>query len=1101
MRSIPAVLSALLLVAPALSAAELRYFDDATLRAVQFVDLDEGWAVGDEGVIWHTFDGGRTWERQSTGLRASLRSVHFLNPLFGWVAGREELPQGGSTGVLLYTADGGVNWKRVLGNALPGLNLVRFVDEKTGFIAGDGADQLPGGLFMTTDGGTHWQPIAGPRSPSWLAGDFTSGPGGTLAGVWNRLACLYRDHLGVVDVDPLGGRSVFGLQLQGGGAGIAVGQGGLVLQTSDGGKSWRYADAGLSPEMQASWDFHAVCAVGKDVWAVGRPGSTVLHSRDQGKTWQVELTRSPLPLHGLCFRDDKHGWAVGEMGLVLATTDGGRNWQVQRRGGERTAVLFIHTRPEGVPLDTVALLGGQDGYFAAALRVTAPDFASAAPARSTEALRFAAATRQAGGLTGEMLWQFPVPSTLAGATREELIGSWDQLHGSRAAEQMLRQLVLAVRMWRPDVIVTDNCDIASATVAETLLVEAVHEAFEQAADPKAFPEQINAMGLEPWKPSKLYGRWEGRTVPQVSLDLTVFEKQLGASAREFARPAATLLAEKPVPVPSKRGYRLVASHLTGAEDHQSLMEGITLKDGVARRILPEVADPTPEEQKAQRQTTALQAMIETPPSALTQPERVLSQMGTMLADMPDDQAGRAAYSVAWHFVRQGQWTLAREAFSLLVERYPTHPLAVDAYRWLIQHNASSEARRRHELGQFLVFQKIDSEVQRKSPPSPEEKAKALTDSGAAQRQALQSIPDVNPRVNQSHMVVATTTAKDVPDLVEQTKMHADQAMASKGASRDWYQGALDFDSKLAKFGPLFATDPAVQFPVQSVRRRLGGVESTVNWYRQFAAQQPHGPWRQIAISELWMINRNGPAPRPVATCRFTNTRPLLDGKLDDACWEAVAPFQAKTITGEPVKYLEDRDEKVVPLLQNAIGDTTKDYPTEVRLAHDDEYLYLSVRCFHPDGCAVPPVKGRTHDADLRRFDRISLLLDLDRDYATCFHLQIDQRGCVAEDCWGDKTWNPRWFVAIHSEARGWTAEAAIPLGALTGDPVTPGTTWACNVLRVIPGHGVQAWSLPAEVPEEALRPEGMGLLMFTQDAPQPARPAHPLSVPTSPRSR
>ena len=70
-------------------------------------------------------------------------------------------------------------------------------------------------------------------------------------------------------------------------------------------------------------------------------------------------------------------------------------------------------------------------------------------------------------------------------------------------------------------------------------------------------------------------------------------------------------------------------------------------------------------------------------------------------------------------------------------------------------------------------------------------------------------------------------------------------------------------------------------------------------------------------------------------------------------------------------------------------------------------------------------------------------------------------------------------MAVHSETRGWTVEAAIPLTALTGDRVTPGRAWACNVVRVLPGRGVQAWSLPAEAPEEALRPEGMGLLLFT----------------------
>ena len=38
------------------------------------------------------------------------------------------------------------------------------------------------------------------------------------------------------------------------------------------------------------------------------------------------------------------------------------------------------------------------------------------------------------------------------------------------------------------------------------MAEAVHEAFERAADPKAFPEQLNVLGLEPWKASKLYAR-------------------------------------------------------------------------------------------------------------------------------------------------------------------------------------------------------------------------------------------------------------------------------------------------------------------------------------------------------------------------------------------------------------------------------------------------------------------------------------------------------------------------------------------------------------------------------------------------------------------
>ena len=44
-------------------------FEDAGVHAVQFVDASEGWACGDDGVVWHSIDGGKNWERQKTGTR------------------------------------------------------------------------------------------------------------------------------------------------------------------------------------------------------------------------------------------------------------------------------------------------------------------------------------------------------------------------------------------------------------------------------------------------------------------------------------------------------------------------------------------------------------------------------------------------------------------------------------------------------------------------------------------------------------------------------------------------------------------------------------------------------------------------------------------------------------------------------------------------------------------------------------------------------------------------------------------------------------------------------------------------------------------------
>jgi hypothetical protein len=150
----------------------------------------------------------------------------------------------------------------------------------------------------------------------------------------------------------------------------------------------------------------------------------------------------------------------------------------------------------------------------------------------------------------------------------------------------------------------------------------------------------------------------------------------------------------------------------------------------------------------------------------------------------------------------------------------------------------------------------------------------------------------------------------------------------------------------------------------------------------------------------------------------------------------------------------------------------------VYLTYDREYLYLGLVCRQPKERYVAPVKPRPRDADLAAFDRVSLMLDVDRDYSTFYHLQIDQRGCTCEDCWGDLSWNPKWFVAVQSEPGVWQIEAAIPLAELTGEPLTLGKAWACNVTRVVPGQGVQAFSLPADAQP---RPEGMGLLMFVPD--------------------
>jgi photosystem II stability/assembly factor-like uncharacterized protein len=59
------------------------------LNALTFPTPDQGWAVGNEGLIIHTADGGATWSKQSTHSTEDLKAVAFPTPQSGWAVGRE----------------------------------------------------------------------------------------------------------------------------------------------------------------------------------------------------------------------------------------------------------------------------------------------------------------------------------------------------------------------------------------------------------------------------------------------------------------------------------------------------------------------------------------------------------------------------------------------------------------------------------------------------------------------------------------------------------------------------------------------------------------------------------------------------------------------------------------------------------------------------------------------------------------------------------------------------------------------------------------------------------------------------------------------------
>jgi photosystem II stability/assembly factor-like uncharacterized protein len=202
-------------------------------------DGHSGWIVGEDGLILHTADGGRSWAAQQSGVHSRLFAVAALSPETACIVGSDGVllrtNDGGKSWVLqksrnivffgvsfpdahngwavgefqtiLQTVDGGVTWQLrhggVRSGAIPPYFAVAFSDPRRGWISG-----MAGAMLSTEDGGHNWHEtkLPVPESRSLFSIALTSdadawaaGAGGLLfrltAGQWKSQASTTRSDL------------------------------------------------------------------------------------------------------------------------------------------------------------------------------------------------------------------------------------------------------------------------------------------------------------------------------------------------------------------------------------------------------------------------------------------------------------------------------------------------------------------------------------------------------------------------------------------------------------------------------------------------------------------------------------------------------------------------------------------------------------------------------------------------------------------------------------------------------------------------------------------------------------------------------------------
>ncbi len=997
-------------------------WEDADLTDVWFRDTEQGWACGDRGTLLMTNDGGQTWTTQPSSFLGRLECLTMADAQQGWAAGWEIVPYTGlATGVLLRTRDGGQSWIRDQSLVLPPLTWARAFPGGNGWTAGRATSLFPTGIQRTATGGRAWGSVGDPpgnsnspfrqgepdgpsespaRPLAWAHGSLADFDHGLLVGPEGELLRCGPQQVVPGQVPGLQGRRVRRVHLAGDGRAWLVGDGGLVLTSPDAGVHWQLPSGWPADESTRAIDFRGLAVRGPRIWVVGTPGSVVFHSSDAGQTWTAQPTGQPLPLESICFASDSQGCAVGALGVVVVTQDGGATWNTVRGKGHRLGLLELALTPEEICWELLAEAAGSQNWRARVELLTPVSPGGFLGGAGLTLATLHQAVLAAGGFGADQVWVNPQREP--GGSDTSRVGaapSGALPTAEPARERILRILAQRIRQWRPEVIsVADERLFESGAASQPMRSFAV-EAVALAAETSSAPAAERAW-LEPWGVRRVVSTRRGGMRGDWNLSAMQWTEGLARSLGETVLQAQGQLGRQVPPMQATVAVR----QLQGPQPGRDLKSGIAQRDRGPLRSDETGGRDSPHLAQSLMRQRHIGAILT---SLAGQPEesvKLLGEMQRWSQQLDRNSAGWLWFRLGSEYARTGQWSLAAETLTAFARRHRDHPLAPAALVWLVQYGASQE------VGHCLKRQStgvLDPRVARSALESAGFPAEAI----GAEPAALPPGPDALPL-----------------DLAGAA------ALPEPGSAVDRSLQAVAAAQVLAQLAPPVHAEPLVRFPMTQWEVQRQSALAAELWGA--LVETCAGPdWRRAAQVETWLQTGQGTPPPDRVTVTLVDTKPKLDGDLSDPCWQACTPLELRSTQ-----------------------DATCALATQVRLVHDEEFLYWAARCQMPSPGDSGQPGPRRRDQDLADCDRIVLWLDTDRDRQTAFQLMVDQRGWVSDQCWHNEAWNPRWFVATQRGSGFWTIETAIPLAELADPSQLPGGVWAMACQRMVPGCGT--WTVP-----------------------------------------
>lgn len=343
-----------------------------------FIDSLYGWVCQSSEVLLKTSNGGNNWTSINTGINTSHFScIQFMNRQSGWAAGIYQ-----SKGIILRTNNGGNNWQIVNQNVRWGITSFQMIDSTKGYLSNNEKDTIgftndawntiqyfKGGngqriqrvLFIdsqngwllgnpyyvnrTTNGGLNWSIYTNTMSNTanmYFVNPLT----GWISVARNQIWKSTNGGINWANQLNLGFHSeeVFGdIYFKNASTGWICSNKGKIFCSTNGGQNW--TDMLISPQ----GNIRVIKLLNANSGLVicnesihDTMSSIIWKTTNRGYNWVISSLIRDVKVNSAEFIDEQTGYACGDAGYLLKTTNSGINWSVTLNGTrDLTSIEFV----------------------------------------------------------------------------------------------------------------------------------------------------------------------------------------------------------------------------------------------------------------------------------------------------------------------------------------------------------------------------------------------------------------------------------------------------------------------------------------------------------------------------------------------------------------------------------------------------------------------------------------------------------------------------------------------------------------------------------------------------------------------------------------